>query len=154
LYKRNHQAYAGIIIVVCIMLIGLVPTAEGTRFVLASWSFPDEYGQGMHSFTIWENSTGEWLVVRRGSPFDYPWYYYETHVFEWNYTVGIKLWIDSYFNSTLAGVSDSTQGRNNFRHNVTVVDAYDTLVFSQQNFTYLAVNDYTYDPIWIYSHHL
>ena len=155
MYNRRPQAYAGIILVVFIMLIGLVPTTQATRFVLASWAFPDEYGQGIGGVSIYENSTGAWLyapVVHGDGPFYGPVGPDLPHVYEWNASVGIKISFESYFNSTLTGVSDSTEGRNCLRHDVTVADNAGVQVFSQQNFTYLSVNDYTYDPIWIYDY--
>ena len=55
-----------------------------------------------------------------------------------------------YVNITSLGASDSTDGLNYIRHNVTVRDINNTVVFSKQNFTYIQTTGD--DPIYIYKH--
>ena len=56
-----------------------------------------------------------------------------------------------YANITTLGASDSADGLNYIRHNVTVRLAINnTVVFSKQNFTYIQTTGD--DPIYIYKH--
>jgi len=131
------------------LLVTSIPPAKA-QFVLASWSFPDEYGQGIETLTVYENSTGSWLAVGGFSPnVDHS----DAGVFEWNGSVGIKVRVDCWLNSTLVGVASTDAGKNYLRHNVTVTDFEGTTVFSQQNFTYYAAGalgdmyEYYYDVV-------
>lgn len=108
------------------------------RFAIASWDYPDEYGQGIYSYGVYENSTGSWIKVNyTGSG----WVYhdsFDSDVFQWNSTGSIKLRVYTVLNKTTVGVSTSAEGQNFQRHNLTVVDVR-TTVFSKQNFTYYSV---------------
>lgn len=106
---------------------------EQAQFTIASWDYPDEYGQGMFKILVFENSTESWVQVGNWL------YYYNSTSFDWDPGVGIKIRVLTTLNSTLTGASDVEDGRNYFRHNVTVTEssmfgATET-VFSQQNFT-------------------
>lgn len=133
------------IIIIAVLSVLLVASISPTRagFVLASWEYPDEYGQGIYDFDVYENSTGSWVNV--GGPTEYD----ESNIFEWEIGVAIKLKAWSYFNSTLTGAATTNEGKNYQRHNVTVTSLNGTTVFSQQNFTYS--NVYTEEaPMWVY----
>ncbi len=115
-----------------------------SQFVLAEWDYPDEYGQGIYDFDVYENSTGSWVNVGGLTEYD------ESGIFEWNASVGIKLKCWTYFNSTLTGAEDTNDGKNYQQHSVTVTSAGQT-IFSQQNFTYS--NAYPEeDPMWVYAY--
>lgn len=142
----NRKAFAAIsvIAIIGIFIIANPQPVRSAQFVLAAWDYPDEYGQGLRAIAIYENSTGSWDVA--GSVV-----YYDTGdalIFEWNNSVGIKLKAWTYFNSTLTGATDGDDGKKYHRHHVSVVNASDYLVFSQQNFTYDTVD--TGDPIYEY----
>jgi len=112
-----------------------------TQFVLASWDFPDKYGQGMDTITIYGNSTGSWVAVGNYE-------YDEPSTLDWNESVAIKLKVWSWFNSTLTGAVDTNDGKNYLRHSV-IVTALGVTIFSQQNFTYSNVYPEA-DPMWYY----
>ena len=117
------------------------PQPNNPRFVIASWDHPDEYGQGIDTITVYENSTGSWVSVGN---YDYD----EASSLEWNESVGIKLKVWTWFNSTLVNVSTTNEGKLYQRHSVNVTNL-GTTVFSQQNFTYS--NVYTDSaPMWYY----
>lgn len=145
MYSRRKQACA-IIAIFTILSITLasIPPAKA-QFVIAYWDYPDEFGQGLHGVSIYENSTGSWVYVTS------TWHDSESQLFEWNVSVGIKLKTYSYLNSTLVGAGSIEEGKNYLRHNVTVVNRLGYEVFSQNNFTYTGDDD-IYDPIWIYFH--
>lgn len=112
------------------------------KFVIASWSYPDEYGQGISSIYVYENSTGAWLQASKED-------YDESGVLEWDADIAIKLSVWAWFNSTLTGASDSDEGKLYQRHNVSVISMGST-VFSQQNFTYYDATTGLYPDLWWY----
>jgi hypothetical protein len=138
---------------ICVMLIVAMrplpisektPTKHGTsQFILASWDYPDEYGQGIYGFRFYENATGSWELT--------PWYYsggeldglpfyflhsYDPYTLNWSAGVAMKLHVFCLINSTLTGAVDLADGQNYQRHNVTVTSNQGTILFSQQNITY------------------
>ena len=139
-----------LVVLISMMLVVSIPPAKA-QFILASWDYPDEYGQGVEGFRVYENSTGDWVQV------GYIRYWNSTlgFTYEWNESIAIKLRCYTTFNSTLVGVDDGQVGRNYLRHNVTVTTASET-VFGQQNFTYYDVTTQSGagppDQIWVYQY--
>lgn len=118
------------------------------KFALASWSFPDEYTQGIERFLIYENHTGSWVQVSSGF-----YYYYDSCVLNWTVGWGIKLLCWTYLNATLTGASTVAQAKLVQRHNVTVTNTMGDTVFSKQNFTYF---DYSplYNGMWKFQYYV
>jgi len=123
---------------------------QPAKFVIASWDFPDDYGQGIETLTVYENSTGDWLAVGGFSPnVDHS----EAGVFDWNISVGIKVRVDCWLNSSLVGVGSTAEGKNYLRHNISATMFNGTQVFSQQNLTYFGAGalgdmyEYYYDVV-------
>jgi len=133
-------------IIILVISVFLVASIQPTRapFVLASWDFPDEYGQGIDTITVYENSTGSWVSVGN---YDYD----EASVLDWEVGVAIKLKVWTWFNSTLTGAGSTNEGKNYQRHNVTVTDFSDTIVFSQQNFTVVFYDYGEPSSMWYYT---
>jgi len=122
--------------------------ADTTQFVLSSWDYPDEYGQGIDRIYFSENSTGDWVSV--GSP-AYP--DGRNNIIDWNASVFIRLKVWCWLNSTLVGIDNTNEGKLYIRHSVTVAQNNGTVVFSQQNFTYS--NAYPdADPMFYYSYNV
>ena len=142
MYNHRKKTYVIIIMLIFIMLVVSVPPARA-RFVLAEWDFPDEYGQGIDTITVYENSTGSWVSVGN---YDYD----ESSVLDWEAGVAIKLKVWTWFNSTLTGAGSTNEGKNYQRHNVTVTNAIDTIVFSQQNFTVVFYDYGEPSSMWYY----
>ena len=149
------KTYAGIIVLLTMLiLVSSVPPARA-QFILASWDYPDEYGQGLFGLKFWENSTGSWVAA--------PWYselgqfYYctpsMTDYYTYNVTGGasLKVRVDTTLNATLTGATDLEDGRNYFRTNVSVT-CLGIIVFSQQNLTSLVTEDDSSDPIYYYEY--
>ena len=113
------------------LLVAFQPTPTTAQFVIASWDYPDEYGQGIYKIEVYENSTGSWIEATADV---YP---NATGVFEWNGSIAIKLKVFAAVNGSYTGIPSLGAGVYYVRHNVTVFDNLDTLVFSQQNFTYV-----------------
>ena len=123
-----------------LLIVNIQPTTA--QFVLAEWDFPDEYGQGIDTITIYGNSTGSWVSVGNYE-------YDESSSLDWYPNASIKLKTWTWFNSTLTGAGSTNEGKLYQRHSVTVTEAVNQIVFSQQNFTYS--NVYTEsEPMWYY----
>ncbi len=114
-------------------LVAVIQPAKA-QFVFAEWDFPDEYGQGIDLFTIYGNSTGSWVQVGGN------WHYYEPSSLDWYTNASIKLVCFAHLNTTHVGAISEPDGKNYIQHNVTVFSA-GVLIFSQQNFTYVTVQD-------------
>lgn len=136
--------------VLSVLLIA-TPRPAYAQFVLSAWDHPDEYGQGIEGFEIYENSTGDWELI--GPPS----YFVSTDdtYFDWNVSVFIKLRVVTWLSSTLLGLTgeeaDDDDGIPYFRHNITVTTLGQT-VFSAQNFTYVDGDDSTDPPMWMYTY--
>jgi hypothetical protein len=117
------------------------------QFTISSWSYPyDEYGQGIQSFDVFENSTGVWLQVGERQ------YSYDSQVYNWTAGVAIQLYCWTLFNSTLAGATSLLDGQKYQRHNVTVTDSALNTVFSQENFTFFGDGFTEGNPMWYYDY--
>ena len=150
MFKHSKKIITTVILLLTTsaLLLASVPQVEA-QFVVSSWDYPDEYGQGIDAFVIYENSTGSWLEL--DPPYDGLYDWEETYVIPWEVGVGIKIRCYAFQNSTLTGASDTNDGKNYQRHSVIVKNFVDSTVFSQQNFTYDSVND-VLDPLWYYGY--
>lgn len=126
------------------------PVDGKARFVISSWSYPDEYSQGIQRIDVWKS--GVWY----GDIFP-------------SETVGINIETnDSFYmefpvwiNGTLIGTTDLDDAKDYFRFNVSIVDiSAGTLLFTDDNLTYDDSTDlmspmllYTYKttlaPAWV-----
>lgn len=146
------------IVTILSVLLIVTPRPINAKFVLASWDHPDDYGQGIEGFLIYENSTGSWQAWNDPDTGDPEYYIYDDadeHYFQWNVSVFIKLRVVTWLNSTLLGLTgeedDDDDGIPYFRHNVTVTTLGNT-VFSQNNFTYEEGDDSIDPPMWLYQY--
>lgn len=148
-YMNNKKKLVSSIIVlsfITLLLISIPTVKANSQFVLSSWAYPDEYGQGIEKMLVYENSTGSWLPYYD----DATRYYYDSMNFNWNISIGIKLRVYTWFNSTLTGASNYTIGKNYQRHSVTVTQLNGSIVFNQQNFTYQGCYPAINPPLWYY----
>ena len=136
-----------VLMVLTLLLLPIQPAKA--QFVLAEWDYPDEYGQGIERFFIYENSSGTWSS----------WGYYEhddadEHYFQWNASVFIKIRVFTWLNATLLDLTGAGEHHSDgipyFRHNVTVTTLGET-VFAQSNFTY-TWGSTTFTPMWSYEY--
>jgi len=113
------------------------------KFILSSWEYPDEYGQGIESIYAYENASGAYVEYP-----DSPYYSSDNIQLEKNLTGYVWLQIYCWFNRSLAGIPNSLpQGLILIRHTATVTQSNGTVVFSQINFTKTASNQ-AFDPLW------
>lgn len=128
--NKKRLAVAFVVLSLMSVLLVATPQAKGAQFYIASWSYPDTYGQGIYSIHAQSNRTGSWVT-------------YDTRAYDeaaspinWNVSQAIRLLVWTVVNSTLLGISTISQGFNFLKHNVSVTDQFGAEVFSQQNFTY------------------
>lgn len=140
--KVKKLVAIGLMFAIVLTVCAIPPTKA--QFVI-SWDYPDEYGQGINRIRIYENSTGSWVFVEQS------YYYDELIALEWELGIAIKIHCFSYLNSTLILADDANDGKNYFRHNVTVENIADEVVYSKQNFTYYD-HSTEGDPIWMYEY--
>lgn len=109
---------------------------------IPAWQDLDAYGQGIDGFHLFENSTGSWVMV--------PWYneigyfYYmdlanAPYILNVSAGVALKLRVHTLLNLTFVGAINVSDGLNFQRHNITVSDVFDTILFEQNNLTYYGV---------------
>lgn len=128
--RHRIELVAVFFLIISLFLIA-IPRQTTAKFVMASWSYPDENGEGIFLFQFYENSTGSWLIVSDtnltydGSP----------NEVEWNASIGLRLRCWTHFNYTFHSVGSVELGKNYQRHNITVTLQGET-VFSQANFTF------------------
>ena len=133
--KNRNKIIASVVLVLTasLMIVSIPPAQAQPKFALATWDYPDAYGQGIDSFVLYSNSTGSWVVVDT-------WYYDDLYPapdpVPWNASQAIKLRVRCTMNTTLVGTSNPELGQNYIRHDIVVTDQLDAEVFVQQNFTY------------------
>ena len=142
---KNRNKISGLVIIAFALslLVVAIPQAKA-QFVLSSWDHNDEHGQGIDRIDLYENTTDSWVNIEN------PVYYYDSGLVDWNASVFIKLSVWAYFNSSFMGIDDDVEGRNYQRHNVSVIQSNGTIVFSQNNFTYVTVETFLTPPLWHY----
>ena len=96
--RKKIFSGAALIATILVILIASIPPAQAQpKFALATWDYPDAYGQGIDSFVLYSNSTGSWVVVDT-------WYYDDLYPapdpVPWNASQAIKLRVRSIMNTT------------------------------------------------------
>jgi hypothetical protein len=162
LYRENlygKQKVLAVLTVVMVLAVGIIAVTTTTpgpltlapaHFSVASWDFPDDYGQGIAAVIAYENSTGSWVIVDNDGS-DY-FTYLDDVVLEWSAGVGIKLEFMCYFNYTLTGATSQADGKNYQRHTISVEDQEGSNVFSQTNFTFVYSTQPFGIPLYVYSY--
>ena len=131
---------------ILVILISTIPPAQAQpRFALASWDYPDAYGQGINKFQIYENSSGSWVETIAEYAYD------DSYTIDWDVGVGIKIRCWTWFNCTLTGAATTDIGKNYQKHYVSVVNDLSETMFTQQNFTFGAGYYESYH-IYIYAY--
>ena len=147
MYKKTTVSII-ICAIICTMLVVSIPQAKAnSQFVIASTGYPDEFGQGIYTVWVYENSTGVW------EPFGDYRLYNESLVWEWNASAVINIHFLTWFNNTLIGAINGTDGKNYQQHSIDVTLSNGTSIFSQQNFTFTSVS-VANDPMWFYNYYV
>lgn len=144
----NRSRVLVVALVLSMFIVALFPRPTRAQFVLASWEFPDEYGQGIEEYALYENSTGSWVQIESKYVTN-RFRYNDTETHDWDSGVGIKLAVYSWINETLTGIATGDEGKLYQQHSILVTSAGIT-VFSQQNFTYSYFDDGIHPDRWLY----
>ena len=137
--------------ILTVLVVRSPAPTQAAQFVIssASWSYPDEYGQGIQYLSVY-NSTGDWIDTI-GYNVTGSWLY-EQDVFEIPFNETLTIAVYSWLNKTQLGLSSFEDGKNFLRHSITV--SYpSTTVFTQQNFTYETGTDAN-DPMYFYKYNV
>ena len=139
-----------------VLMLGLLITSiqpAKAKFILASWGYPDEYGQGIRNIALEQYTNGEWVGLTIPSPPEG--YYYSPSLFEITDGEGSNgsLWINvqCFLNATLCGISDIDDGPVLIRHTITVSTSTNSSVFYQENFTLTYQTDFA-APLYFYQY--
>ena len=147
----NHRKKISVLVVLVVSMMLIVPIQPAkAQFVLASWAFPDEYGQGVDKISVYSNQTGSWVLANWAG--DASRDYDESSEFDWNASIFIRLNVWTWFNSTLTGAPSWEEGKKYQRHSVTVNTNNGTQIFSQQNFTFASCFPAINPPLWYYEY--
>ena len=143
---KNKLVGFAVIACVCTMLLITSVQPTSAKFVISSWEYPDEYGQGIGVIYVHENSTGAWL------PFTSPAFILSTDsgVVTVNASANKAIRLGPVFsiNHTLLGLGSIAEAKNIMRGNITVTNL-GAVVFSQENFTYNTYGDETATTWWV-----
>ena len=147
MYNRNTILAVAVIVMIPVAVI-LAPIPEAkAQFVLSSWSYPDEYGQGINYFTAYTNESGGWPLWRTIS-------YVDTSNFEIPIGSAIRLMVHCWLNSTLVGASSLADGKNYIQHSAIVELGNGTVIFNLQNFTYNGGDAGINPPLYYYEYYV
>lgn len=110
---------------------------EPAKFIISSWEYPDEYGQGIEVVWPYENSTGSWVPLHDPAFV----FWYEETLFEVNATGNnaLKIGVSANINHTLFDFgpdkADNASARAIMRVGIEVSNSSD-IVFSLSNMTW------------------
>jgi hypothetical protein len=112
-----------IAIFVCALL---VVTPVKAQFIVASWEYPDEYGQGISTIMLYEDGDLEGFCNYNNA----------SNEFIISEGDNITLRVTTYINQTVVGVGTVEAGKAYIRHSIVISTPSNSSFFSQQNFTY------------------
>ena len=145
MYKHRTVAIISLLLILFILPIATPQKAESAKFILSSWSYPDEYGQGIEFVTVYQNVSGSWELLSDGNIIPTA-----STAFEINETItGIKIRVRCWLNNTMVGASDITDSKKYIRHNATLFLAGGIdPVYSLENFTFETGGSGYYPMYW------
>jgi hypothetical protein len=120
------------------------------KFVIASWDYPDEYGQGVDNIEIWQYIDSSW-VKHPMTTFGYGPNGNDT--FEIEAGGDLLFEVDSWLNGTFTGISSLAEGRDYLRYRVVVTTPNNDSVITQEVFTYMTGSD-ALAPMYYYKHNI
>jgi hypothetical protein len=135
-------------------LITQQPTQTKTaKFIIAGWSYPDEYGQGIRNIAIEQYSNGSWVGLTVPSPPKGYYYYSSEYIITTGEGSNGSLWLNvqCWLNGTLCGIDNINDGPALIRHIITVTNLTGLTVFYQENFTLTYQTDYL-APLYFYQY--
>ena len=155
MYNRSRPFV--VCLILCMFVVVLMPRpTQAAQFVLAGWSFPDEYGQGIYLVTPYQNSSGSFVTIPNPDTGIGNCYPENTTFYELNFTDSTALRFDvrvrvNYTNLGLSHPDDFDIGMNFARVGIEMSTA-GTSVFSLQNMPYDDLGWLYETGIWWYSY--
>lgn len=148
MYNRRKGAIAIVLMLFIVLSVASVQPSRAAHFVFSGWTYPDQHGQGIDGFLIYENSTGSWLNYWASYGYYVEGDTFQLDIFNCNESIFIKLIFTIVLNNTLVGASNLADGKNYLRLNISVVDRSHFEVFSKANFTYVDGVDWGDGYLW------
>ena len=145
--RKKQVAYLLIMLISMMLVVSIQPTKAQAQFTLATWAYPDEYGQGIYSITPDENSSGTWAHIESTPGFIYS--TSENNSFTIDQGLSIRFDVRVLVNYTFLGVS-AAAALNLIRLNLTVT-VLNNITFSIQNMTYNELGGDFGNGLWWYS---
>ena len=127
------------------MSLPITMPVKSARFVLASWSYPDEYGQGIEAIRAYQYLDGGWVAIDGGFDVGNT----ESTTFNISESGPLNLTLKCWLNNTLVRADDLTDGLNYIRLSVIVSTPSNSSIFSQYNFSLQSSTD-ALDPMFYY----
>jgi len=155
-HGRGKSAFLVIVMILTILLVRFPSPIQGAQFVIAGWSFPDEYGQGVYIVTPYQNSSGSFVTIPNPETGIGTCYWNNATTYNLNFTANTALRFDArvLLNYTRLGLShpaDNVTGRNYLRVNLEMFLASES-VFSLQNMTYDSLWGLYETGLWWYAY--
>jgi len=135
---KHRKKTIGLLLVLVVSMILIVPIQPAkAQFILASWDYPDEHGQGIVYFEVYNGS--QLLATWESDEITSMEIYSDT-----NLTLAVYCWL----NNDIVYADGFEDAKNYFRHSVIVSAPSNSSVFSQQNFTYIDGSDTSAPMFW------
>lgn len=155
MYKHRISAVLIVAMVLTILLVRSPPPTQAA-FIISSWSFPDEYGQGVYIVTPYQNSSGSFVTIPNPDTGIGTCYWNNATTYHRNFTANTALRFDArvLLNYTRLGLShpaDIDLGRNYLRVNLEMFLVSES-VFSLQNMTFDNLDGLYETGIWWYAY--
>ncbi len=146
---------ASFVIILTMILVFPRPT-QGAQFVIAGWSFPSEYGEGVYGVTPYQNSSGSFVTIPNPDTGIGFCYWNNATTYNLNFTANTALRFDvrvtlNYTKLGLSHPADIDLGRNYLRVNLEMFLASES-VFSLQNMTFDNLDGLYETGIWWYAY--
>ena len=153
MYKTTRVYLLIVILLASMFVLALAPNrqetkTESAKFVLSGWTYPDDYGQGISSIYLHENSTGSWVAVLDPA-FILPSDSSTIEIPNVTENTALRLQPSVRINHTLHDLNTIEEAYNIIRLDITV-SCLGEVIFSKQNLTLEgAYGDATATTWWI-----
>jgi len=146
--NRNKGYVIGIALLLSTLILFVPVQPTQAQFVLAYTFSQDNYGNAIQLIRAYFD--GEYNGTMYADPDSYP-TITTTPTLETFAGTNITLEVGCMLNTTYADVSSIAEGKTVIKHNVSVLSSNGTVVFSQQNFTYVSCTDFL-APMYYYDY--
>lgn len=155
-HRRGKTAFLFVVMILTLLLVRIPSPIQGAQFVIASWSFPDESGQGIYIVTPYQNSSGSFVTIPNPDTGIGACYWNNATTYNLNFTDNTALRFDArvllnYSKLGLSHPADIDLGRNYLRVNLEMF-LVNERVFSLQTMTFDNLDGQFETGIWWYAY--